>query len=70
MLQHVPFQVARLCEGLLTDGTLVRSGPLVGEQVSLEVAWLLEKLSTVYTFMGLNSIMAQDMGYQVIFGCV
>lgn len=70
MLQHVPLQVARLREGLLTDGTLVRSSSLVREQVSLEVTWLLEKFSAVYTFMRLNSIVAQDMCYQVVFGCV
>lgn len=47
MLQHVPLQVAGLREGLFTNGTLMRSGSLVGEQVSLEVARLLEELSTM-----------------------
>lgn len=47
MLEHVPLQVAGLREGLFTNGALVRSGSLVGEQVSLEVARLLEELSTV-----------------------
>lgn len=47
MLQHVPLQVAGLRKGLLTNSALVRPGSLVGEQVSLEVARLLEELSTV-----------------------
>lgn len=47
MLEHVPLQVAGLREGLFTNSALVRSGSLVGEQVSLEVARLLKELSTV-----------------------
>lgn len=47
MLEHVPLQVAGLCEGLFTDSALVRSGSLVSEQVSLEVARLLEEFSTM-----------------------
>lgn len=67
VLKHVPLQVTSLCECFFTHCAFVGSGPLMSEQVSLKVAWLLEKLPAVQTLMRLNSIMTQDMSDKIIF---
>ena len=70
MLHHVSLQVAGLSEGLVAHCALVGPHALVGEQVSVQVAQLLEKLPTQVTPMRLDAVVPKDVRDQVVLGGV
>lgn len=66
MLHHVSLQVAGLGKGFVAHLTLVGPHALMCEQVCVQVAQLLEQLSTEMTPMWLDAIVTQDMCNQVV----
>lgn len=62
--------MAGLSKALFADSALVRPCALVGQEVCLQVAWLLEELTAMWASMGFNAIVTQDVRYKVIFGSV
>lgn len=70
MLHHVSLQVAGLSEGFVAHLTLVGPHALMCEQVCVQVAQLLEQLSTEMTPVRLDAIVTQDVRDQVVLGGV
>lgn len=68
VLHHMPLQVAGLSECFVAHLALVGPHALVGEQVRVQVAKLLEQLPAQVAAVRLDAVVAQDVGDQIVLG--
>lgn len=70
VLHHMPLQVAGLSERFVAHLALVGPHSLVGEQVCVQMAQLLEQLPAQVAAVRLDAVVAQDVGDQIVLGGV